>query len=106
YLSQYATPAFRSWAKPILEILAGIPTVVYGFFAALTVAPAIRTLGESVGLDVSSESALAAGLVMGIMIIPFVSSLADDAISAVPLALRDASYGLGATRAETIGQVL
>ena len=106
YLSQYASPAFRGWAKPILEILAGIPTVVYGFFAALTVAPAIRGIGEWVGLDVSSESALAAGLVMGVMIIPFVSSLADDAISAVPLSLRDASYGLGATRAETIGQVL
>jgi phosphate transport system permease protein len=106
YLSQYASPGFRSTAKPVLEILAGIPTVVYGFFAALTVAPLIRRLGESVGLSVSSESALAAGLVMGIMIIPFVSSLADDAISAVPVALRDASYGLGATRAETITQVL
>ncbi len=106
YLSQYASSGFRNWAKPILEILAGIPTVVYGFFAALTVAPLIREAGQSIGLDVSSESALAAGLVMGIMIIPFVSSLADDAISAVPLALRDASYGLGATRAETIVQVL
>jgi phosphate transport system permease protein len=106
YLSQYASPSFRASAKPILEILAGIPTVVYGFFAALTVAPAIRGLGESIGLNVSSESALAAGLVMGIMIIPFVSSLADDAITAVPVALRDASYGLGATRAETITQVL
>ena len=106
YLSQYASPTFRAWAKPILEVLAGIPTVVYGFFAALTVAPLIRSAGQSIGLDVSSESALAAGLVMGIMIIPFVSSLADDAISAVPTALRDASYGLGATRAETIVQVL
>ena len=106
YLSQYATPSFRSAAKPILEVLAGIPTVVYGFFAALTVAPLIRDAGQSLGLDVSSESALAAGVVMGIMIIPFVSSLADDAISAVPTALRDAAYGLGATRAETITQVL
>lgn len=106
YLSQYASPAFRAWAKPILEVLAGIPTVVYGFFAALTVAPLIRNAGQSIGLDVSSESALAAGLVMGIMIIPFISSLADDAISAVPASLRDASYGLGATRAETILQVL
>ena len=106
YLSQYATPSFRSAAKPILEILAGIPTVVYGFFAALTVAPLIRDAGQWLGLDVSSESALAAGVVMGIMIIPFVSSLADDAISAVPTALRDAAYGLGATRAETITQVL
>ena len=74
YLSQYASPTFRAWAKPILEVLAGIPTVVYGFFAALTVAPLIRSAGQSIGLDVSSESALAAGLVMGIMIIPFVSS--------------------------------
>jgi phosphate transport system permease protein len=106
YLSQYAAPSFRAWAKPILEVLAGIPTVVYGFFAALTVAPLLRHAGQSIGLDVSSESALAAGLVMGIMIIPFVYSLADDAMSAVPSSLRDASFGLGATRAETILQVL
>jgi phosphate transport system permease protein len=106
YLSQYATPGFRAAAKPVLEVLAGIPTVVYGFFAALTVAPFVRDVGQSIGLDVSSESALAAGLVMGIMIIPFISSLADDAISAVPVALRDASYGLGATRAETVVQVI
>ena len=106
YLSEYATPKIRQLAKPALEILAGIPTVVYGFFAALTVAPIIRGLGESVGLDVSSESALAAGLVMGIMIIPFVSSLSDDVINAVPQSLRDGSYGLGATRSETIRQVV
>ncbi len=106
YLSEYAGPKLRGFAKPVLEILAGIPTVVYGFFAALTVAPMIRTLGESVGLEVASESALAAGLVMGIMIIPFVSSLSDDVINAVPQSLRDASYGLGATRSETIRQVI
>ncbi|MGF1477526.1 MAG: phosphate ABC transporter permease subunit PstC [Geminicoccaceae bacterium] len=106
YLAEYATPNFRSVVKPIMEILAGIPTVVYGFFAALTVAPAVRGFGESLGLDVASESALAAGAVMGIMIIPFVSSLSDDAISAVPRSLRDASLGLGATRAETISKVL
>ena len=106
YLSEYATPRVRSLAKPALEILAGIPTVVYGFFAALTVAPVIRGLGESMGLDVSSESALAAGLVMGIMIIPFVSSLSDDVINAVPQSLRDGSYGLGATRSETVRQVV
>ena len=106
YLSEYATPRFRSNAKPALEILAGIPTVVYGFFAALTVAPFIRDLGESVGLSVASESALAAGIVMGVMIIPFVSSLSDDVISAVPQAMRDASLGLGATRSETIKQVV
>ncbi len=106
YLSEYATPAIRQYAKPALEILAGIPTVVYGFFAALTVAPVIRELGESMGLAVSSESALAAGLVMGIMIIPFVSSLSDDVINAVPQSLRDGSYGLGATKSETVKEVV
>lgn len=106
YLSEYAGPRLRALAKPLIEILAGIPTVVYGFFAALTVAPFVRRMGESVGLDVSSESALAAGLVMGIMIIPFVSSLSDDVINAVPQAMRDGSYGLGATRSETIRLVL
>jgi phosphate transport system permease protein len=106
YLSEYAGPRFRSIAKPLLEILAGIPTVVYGFFAALVVAPFIRDLGSFVGLDVSSESALAAGLVMGIMIIPFVCSLSDDFINAVPQALRDGAYALGATQSETIRQVI
>ncbi|MCD8521695.1 MAG: phosphate ABC transporter permease subunit PstC [Saccharospirillaceae bacterium] len=106
YLSEYATPTIRQYAKPALEILAGIPTVVYGFFAALTVAPVIRELGESMGLAVSSESALAAGLVMGIMIIPFVSSLSDDVINAVPQSLRDGSYGLGATKSETVKEVV
>jgi len=106
YLSEYASPRVRSYAKPALEILAGIPTVVYGFFAALTVAPVIRGLGASWGLEVSSESALAAGLVMGVMIIPFVSSLSDDVINAVPQSLRDGSYGLGATRSETVRQVV
>ncbi|MET0094960.1 MAG: phosphate ABC transporter permease subunit PstC, partial [Sedimenticola sp.] len=106
YLSEYAGKKLRSIAKPVLEILAGIPTVVYGFFAALTVAPFIRENGSLIGLDVSSESALAAGLVMGIMIIPFVSSLSDDVINAVPQAMRDASYGVGATQSETIRQVI
>ncbi|WP_420588510.1 phosphate ABC transporter permease subunit PstC [Bacterioplanoides sp.] len=106
YLSEYATETVRKYAKPALEVLAGIPTVVYGFFAALTVAPVIRNLGESMGLAVSSESALAAGLVMGVMIIPFVSSLSDDVINAVPQSLRDGSYGLGATRSETVRQVV
>jgi len=106
YLSEYASSKMRSFAKPVLEILAGIPTVVYGFFAALTVAPFIRDSGSILGLDVSSESALAAGLVMGIMIIPFISSLSDDVINAVPQSLRDASYGVGATRSETIKQVV
>ena len=106
YLAEYASPAFRSVAKPTLEILAGVPTVVYGFFAALIVAPVIRDSGAIIGLDVASESALAAGLVMGVMIIPFVSSLSDDVINAVPQALRDGSYGLGATRSETVRQVV
>jgi phosphate transport system permease protein len=106
YLSEYAGSRFRAVAKPTLEILAGIPTVVYGFFAAITVAPFLRDLGESFGLSVASESALAAGLVMGIMIIPFISSLSDDVLSAVPKAMRDASFGMGATRSETIRQVI
>jgi phosphate transport system permease protein len=106
YLSEYASETVRKYAKPALEVLAGIPTVVYGFFAALTVAPFIRGMGADFGLDVSSESALAAGLVMGVMIIPFVSSLSDDVINAVPQSLRDGSYGLGATRSETVRQVV
>ena len=106
YLSEYAGKTVRSIAKPALEVLAGIPTVVYGFFAALTVAPFLREQGGVLGLDVSSESALAAGLVMGIMIIPFISSLSDDVINAVPQSLRDGSYGLGATRSETIKKVI
>ena len=106
YLSEYAGPKFRATVKPLLEILAGVPTVVYGFFAALVVAPFIRDLGTMMGLSVSSESALAAGLVMGIMIIPFVSSLSDDVINAVPQAMRDGSYGLGATKSETIKLVI
>ncbi len=106
YLSEYAAEKVRAVVKPLMEILAGIPTVVYGFFAALTVAPVIRSFGEMIGLDVSSESALTAGLVMGIMIIPFISSLSDDVINAVPRTLREGSYGLGATRSETIKQVI
>jgi phosphate transport system permease protein len=106
YLSEYASRRVRAYAKPLLEILAGIPTVVYGYFAALTIAPLLRGFGETLGLDVASESALGAGLVMGIMIIPFVSSLSDDVIMAVPQALREGSYGLGATRSETIRHVV
>jgi phosphate transport system permease protein len=106
YMSEYGSPRFRSIAKPLLEILAGIPTVVYGFFAALVVAPFLRSLGATLGLDVASESALAAGAVMGVMIIPFVSSLSDDVINAVPRGLREASYGLGATQSETIRRVV
>jgi len=106
YLSEYATARVRAWAKPVLEILAGIPTVVLGFFAALTVAPYVRSWGEHLGLDVASESALAAGLVMGMMIIPFISSLSDDVINAVPQSLRDGAYALGATKSETIKRVI
>ncbi len=106
YMAEYASPTTRSIVKPLLEILAGIPTVVYGFFAALTIGPAFRGFGESIGLTVASESALAAGLVMGVMIIPFVSSLSDDVINAVPQSLRDGSYAMGATRSETIRQVI
>ena len=106
YLAEYATSRQRAIAKPMLEVLAGIPTVVYGFFAALTVAPFLRGIGSSLGFAVSSESALAAGVVMGIMLIPFVSSLSDDVIAAVPQALRDGSYAVGATRSETIRKVV
>jgi phosphate transport system permease protein len=106
YLTEYANPRFRAVIKPLLEILAGIPTVVYGFFAVLTVAPAVRSLGLSLGIDAAPNSALAAGAVMGVMIIPFVSSLSDDAFAAVPAAMRDGSYALGATKGETIRKVL
>ena len=106
YLAEYSSQKVRNVAKPLLEILAGIPTVVYGFFAALTVAPFVRRAGESMGLEVASESALAAGLVMGIMIIPLVSSLSDDAINAVPSAMRDGALALGSTRSETMTRVI
>ena len=106
YLSDYADPRVRGAVKPVVEILAGIPTVVYGFFAALTVAPLLRRAGETVGLDVASESALAAGTVMGIMIIPFISSLSDDVMNAVPQSLRNGSLAMGATKSETIKRVI
>ena len=106
YLSEYASKKVRGIFKPMLEVLAGVPTVVYGFFAALTIAPFFRQTGSLIGLDVASESALAAGFVMGIMIIPFVSSLSDDVISAVPQSLRDAALGLGSTKSESIKKVV
>ena len=106
YLTQYAPAKARTIVKPMLEFLAGIPTVVYGFFAVLVIAPALKTAGQSIGLEIAANSALAAGLVMGIMIIPFISSLADDAISAVPQSLSDSALGLGATKGETITGVL
>ncbi len=106
YLAEYASSGMRRVLKPLLEMLAGIPTVVLGFFAALTVAPLIRNTGESFGLAVASESALAAGLVMGMMIVPLISSLSDDIINAVPQSLRDGSYAMGATKSETIKKVV
>jgi phosphate transport system permease protein len=107
FLTQYASAQVRKWFKPLLEILAGVPTVVYGYFAALTVAPLVRDLAAALGMEnPSTESALAAGLVMGVMIIPFVSSMADDSIAAVPQAMRDGSLAMGATPSETIKRVL
>ncbi|GGI74211.1 hypothetical protein GCM10007973_08790 [Polymorphobacter multimanifer] len=107
YLTQYAKPSVRKVLKPILELLAGVPTVVYGFFAALTVAPRARDLAVWLGMsDASSESALAAGVVMGVMIIPFVRSMADDALNAAPGSLRDGSLAMGATPSETVKRVL
>jgi phosphate transport system permease protein len=106
YLAEFAGTKTRNTFKPMLELLAGIPTVVYGFFAALVVAPIIRGMGAGAGFEISSESALAAGSVMGIMLVPFISSLSDDVINAVPQALRDASYGMGATHTETVTKVV
>ena len=106
YLAEYASNAVRTIAKPLLEILAGIPTIVYGFFALITIGPFLRDAGASIGLTISASSVLTAGFVMGIMLIPFVSSLSDDIITAVPQSLRDGSLGLGATRSETIKRVI
>ena len=106
YLAEYASQRLRSWAKPIIEVLAGIPTIVYGVFALMIIGPFFKMVGESVGIDINATSALTAGFVMGIMIIPFVSSLSDDIITQVPRALRDGSLGLGATKSETIRQVV
>ena len=106
YLNEFAPQRIRKAVKPVLEILAGVPTVVYGFFAVLTVAPAIRRFADMVGIDVAPNTALAAGGVMGIMLIPFISSFADDALSAVPRSLRDGALALGATRGEMMLNVL
>lgn len=106
YLSEYASPRVRATVKPFIEILAGVPTVVYGFFALLTVGPAIRGVAESMGFAVPTQSAIAAGSVMGVMIIPFISSLSDDVINAIPQNLRDGAYALGATKSETMTQVI
>lgn len=106
YLSQYAPKRVRDVVKPIIEVLAGIPTIVYGFFALVTVGPFLRDMGAAIGLDINATSALTAGMVMGIMIIPFISSLSDDVIRQVPAAMRDGSLGLGATKSETIRKVI
>ncbi|MBR9836917.1 MAG: phosphate ABC transporter permease subunit PstC [Rhodobacteraceae bacterium] len=108
YLSEYAGPKMRAWAKPLLEVLAGIPTIVYGLFALLTVGPLLLTVfgRDGLGWMQAGTAVMTAGVVMGIMLIPFVSSLSDDIINAVPQSLRDGSYGLGATRSETIKQVI
>ncbi|MEM7075342.1 MAG: phosphate ABC transporter permease subunit PstC [Pseudomonadota bacterium] len=108
YLSEYASPALRAFAKPLIEVLAGIPTIVYGLFALLTVGPMLVSVfgRDGVGIMQAGTAVMTAGLVMGMMLIPFVSSLSDDIINAVPQAMRDGSYGLGATRSETIRQVI
>ena len=106
YMSEYAGSRVRAIAKPVLEILAGIPTIVYGFFALSVFGPLLRDLGFNIGLEISASSVLTAGIVMGVMIIPFVSSLSDDIINAVPQSLREGSYGLGATQSETIKRVI
>ncbi|MFW1801388.1 phosphate ABC transporter permease subunit PstC [Acinetobacter nematophilus] len=106
YLAEYASPRFRAWAKPTIEVLAGIPTIVYGVFAMMVIGPIFKSIGDSIGIEVNATSALTAGFAMGIMIIPFVSSLSDDIITQVPRALRDGSLGLGATKSETIRQVV
>lgn len=106
YLNEFAHPRFRAVAKPILEILAGVPTVVYGFFAILVIAPALRQFGAGLGIDVAPNSALAAGVVMGVMLIPFITSFSDDAISAVPQSLHDGALALGSTRGEAMTKVL
>ena len=106
WLSQYAPRRVRGIVKPIIEVLAGIPTIVYGIFALVTVGPFLRDIGAAVGLSINATSALTAGLVMGIMLIPFISSLSDDVIRQVPSAMRDGSLGLGATKSETIRKVI
>ena len=106
YLAEYASPKFRSWAKPAIEVLAGIPTIVYGVFALMVIGPFLKMAGDVIGLEINATSALTAGVAMGIMIIPFVSSLSDDIITQVPRSMRDGSLGLGATKSETIRQVV
>ena len=106
YTSEYLKPSQRQIVKPLLEVLAGIPTVVYGFFAAIVLGPWLREMGVTLGLDVATESALAAGVVMGMMIIPLISSITDDVIKAVPSAMRDGARGIGATREETIKNII
>ncbi len=106
YLAEYASAGFRAWAKPMIEVLAGIPTIVYGVFAMMIVGPLFKSLGDHIGISINATSALTAGVVMGMMIIPFVSSLSDDMLTQVPRSLRDGALSLGATPSETIRQVV
>ena len=106
YLSEFASPSYRTVLKPFLEMLAGVPTVVYGFFAVIMVTPLLQNIGGFLNFDVSSESALGVGIVIGVMLIPFISSLSDDVIRAVPISLKDAGLGLGATQAEVICHIV
>ena len=107
YLAEYASKPVRNWVKPLIEIIAGIPTVVFGIFALVTVGPALRDwFAEPLGLGNSGSSVMTAGIVIGILNVPFISSLSDDIINAVPQSLRDGSYGLGATKSETVRQVI
>ncbi len=106
FMSEYASPRLRGWLKPALEILAGIPTVVYGFFAAITISPLVVQMAAFLGIHSDATNALAPGIVMGVMIIPFISSLSDDVLHSVPQALRESSLALGTTKAETIRHIV
>ena len=106
YLNQYATKQTRNTVKPLLEILAGIPTVVYGFFALTLLGPLLQNMGQTIGLHIETTSVLTAGIIMGVMLIPFISSLSEDVMNAIPHAMVESAYGLGATKSETIKHII